>query len=232
MRVRPVARARRLNAREIPGSRVRRVQRAVAGHDTSLVDTLGKETCRTSWSSGSPTASSSPSWNRNHVAEVQITVARRSASKRARLLQEAGALRDMMQNHLLQLLCLIPMEPPVSFEAGPVRDREEQVMRAIRSDRARARPGERALRASTAPASSGQARSRATGRRRAWAPDSKTETYAALRLIVDNWRWAGVPSTCGRASVEEARERDRDPLPADAPLIFRRDPAVSSRTRS
>src|SRR5258706_7054300 len=64
-----------------------------------------------------------PIWNRNHVADIQITVAESiGVEGRGSYYEEAGALRDMMQNHLLQLLCLIAMEPPVTFEAGPVRE--------------------------------------------------------------------------------------------------------------
>jgi glucose-6-phosphate 1-dehydrogenase len=74
-----------------------------------------------------------PLWNRNHVAEVQITVAETiGVEGRGSYYEEAGALRDMVQNHMLQLLCLIGMEPPVTFDAGPVRDEKNKVMQALR----------------------------------------------------------------------------------------------------
>src|SRR5439155_1200533 len=74
-----------------------------------------------------------PLWNRNHVAEVQLTVAESiGVETRGAYYEEAGALRDMMQNHLLQLLCLIAMEPPATFDVGPVRDEKNKVMHAIR----------------------------------------------------------------------------------------------------
>jgi len=74
-----------------------------------------------------------PLWNRSHVAEVQITVAETiGVETRGAYYEEAGALRDMMQNHLLQLLCLLALEPPVTFDAGPVHDEKNKVMRAIR----------------------------------------------------------------------------------------------------
>src|SRR5262249_56201318 len=74
-----------------------------------------------------------PLWNRSHVAEVQVTVAETiGVETRGAYYEEAGALRDMMQNHLLQLLCLIALEPPVTFDAGPVHDEKNKVMRAIR----------------------------------------------------------------------------------------------------
>ncbi len=134
-----------------------------------------------------------PLWNRNHVAEVQITVAESlGVETRGAYYEEAGALRDMMQNHLLQLLCLIAMEPPVSFEAGPVRDEKNKVMRAIRPIDP-ARVSESALRGQYGPGFAEGQPVPGYRQEKGVAPDSKTETYAALRLIVDNWRWADVP---------------------------------------
>ncbi|HEU5320671.1 MAG TPA: glucose-6-phosphate dehydrogenase, partial [Methylomirabilota bacterium] len=134
-----------------------------------------------------------PIWNRNHVAEVEITVAETiGVETRGSYYEEAGALRDMMQNHLLQLLCLIAMEPPVTFEANPVREEKNKVMRAIRPVDP-AKVDEVALRAQYAE---GWVDGRHVPGYRAEggvARDSTTETYAALRLLVDNWRWAGVP---------------------------------------
>jgi glucose-6-phosphate 1-dehydrogenase len=132
-----------------------------------------------------------PLWNHNHVAHVQITVAETiGVENRGAYYEEAGALRDMVQNHLLQLLCLIAMEPPVTFEASPVREEKNKVLRAIH-------PIERvegvALRGQyTAGFVEGR---HVVGYReeKGVAPDSRTETYAALKLSVDNWRWAGVP---------------------------------------
>ena len=134
-----------------------------------------------------------PLWNRNHVAEVQLTVAESiGVETRGAYYEEAGALRDMMQNHLLQLLCLIAMEPPASFDAGPVRDEKNKVMHAIRPiDPARVQ--EAALRGQYAPGFVEGKRVPGYRQEKGVAPDSKTETYAALRLLVDNWRWAGVP---------------------------------------
>ncbi len=134
-----------------------------------------------------------PLWNRNHVAEVQITVAESlGVETRGAYYEEAGALRDMMQNHLLQLLCLIAMEPPVSFDAPPVRDEKNKVMRAIRPIDP-ARVAESALRGQYGPGFSGTSSVPGYRQEKGVSPSSMTETYAALRLIVDNWRWAGVP---------------------------------------
>jgi glucose-6-phosphate 1-dehydrogenase len=134
-----------------------------------------------------------PVWNRNHVAHVQLTVAESLGMEgRGGYYEEAGALRDMMQNHLLQLLCLIAMEPPVTFDADPVRDEKNKVMLALRPIEP-SQVDQAALRGQYGPGYvSGQ---RAVGYRqeKGVAVDSMTETYAALRLQVDNWRWAGVP---------------------------------------
>ena len=134
-----------------------------------------------------------PLWNRNHVAEVQVTVAESiGVETRGAYYEEAGALRDMMQNHLLQLLCLIAMEPPVTFDAGPVRDEKNKVMHAIRPIEP-ARVSESALRGQYGPGFAEGKPVPGYRQEKGVAPDSKTETYAALRLLVDNWRWAGVP---------------------------------------
>jgi len=167
-----------------------------------------------------------PVWNRNHVAEVQITVAETiGVEGRGSYYEESGALRDMMQNHLLQLLCLIAMEAPVTFDAGAVRDEKNKVMQAIRP----IDPGkvdESALRAQyTAGYVNGKP---VPGYRqeKGVKPDSITETYAALRLKVDNWRWAGVPFylRTGKRLAKRVSEIvirfHRTPH-----MIFRRDPA-------
>jgi glucose-6-phosphate 1-dehydrogenase len=134
-----------------------------------------------------------PLWNRSHVAEVQITVAESiGVETRGAYYEEAGALRDMMQNHLLQLLCLIAMEPPVTFDAGPVHDEKNKVMQAIRPIDAR-KIDEVALRGQYGPGFAGGKPVPGYRQEKGVAPDSRTETFAALRLVVDNWRWAGVP---------------------------------------
>lgn len=167
-----------------------------------------------------------PVWNHNHVGSVQITVAESiGVESRGAYYEEAGALRDMMQNHLLQLLCLIAMEPPVTFEAAAVRDEKNKVLRAIRPIDA-GRVEEAALRAQyTAGFVDGKP---VAGYRqeKGVAPDSRTETYAALRVLVDNWRWAGVPfylrtgKRLPRRVSEIAIRFRRTPH-----MIFRRSPA-------
>jgi len=127
------------------------------------------------------------------VAEVQLTVAETiGVETRGAYYEEAGALRDMMQNHLLQLLCLIALEPPVTFDPGPVHDEKSKVMRAIRPIDPR-KIDEVALRGQYGPGFVGGKPVPGYRQEKGVATDSKTETYAALRLQVDNWRWAGVP---------------------------------------
>src|SRR5262249_46620424 len=134
-----------------------------------------------------------PLWNRSHVAEIQITVAESiGVETRGAYYEEAGALRDMMQNHLLQLLCLIALEPPLTFDAGPVHDERNNDMRAIRPIYAR-KVDEFALHGQYGQGFAGGKAVPGYRQEKGVAPDSKTETYAALRLQVDNWRWAGVP---------------------------------------
>jgi glucose-6-phosphate 1-dehydrogenase len=134
-----------------------------------------------------------PVWNRNHVAEVQMTVAEDiGVEGRGSYYEEAGALRDMIQNHLLQLLCLIAMEPPVTFDAGPVRDEKNKILEALRPIDPM-KVDEVALRAQYAAGHAGGKPVPGYREEKGVKGDSTTETYAALRLQVDNWRWAGVP---------------------------------------
>jgi glucose-6-phosphate 1-dehydrogenase len=134
-----------------------------------------------------------PVWSRVHVNHVQLTVAEDiGVETRGAYYEEAGALRDMMQNHLLQLLCLIAMEPPVSFDAAPVRDEKNKVMQAIRPIE-HARVDEIAVRGQYAAGFVNGRPAPGYRQEKGVAPGSTTETYAALKLRIDNWRWAGVP---------------------------------------
>jgi len=124
---------------------------------------------------------------------VQLTVAETvGVEGRGGYYEDSGALRDMIQNHLLQVMCLVAMEPPVTFDAHAVRDEKSKVMEAVRPIDP-ARVDESALRAQYG---AGFVEGRpAPGYRqeKGVKADSTTETYAALRLLIDNWRWAGVP---------------------------------------
>jgi glucose-6-phosphate 1-dehydrogenase len=134
-----------------------------------------------------------PLWNRRYIDHVQITVAESlGVEHRAKYYEEAGALRDMLQNHLLQLMTLIAMEPPVAFEADAVRNEKVKVLRAIHI------PSPQdvqhlTVRGQYGPGEIGQEKVVGYRQEPDVAPGSTRETFAALKLKVENWRWADVP---------------------------------------
>jgi len=134
-----------------------------------------------------------PIWNRNYVDYIEITAAETlGIGSRAGYYEEAGALRDMVANHLLQLLTLTAMEPPVAFDANSVREEKVQVLRSIR----RLKPDEVMLRTVRGQYGPGQINGQVVkGYREEGGvkPDSTTETYVAMEFYVSNWRWDGVP---------------------------------------
>ncbi len=142
-----------------------------------------------------------PVWNRNYIDHVQITAAETLGMEgRGGYYETAGAMRDMVQNHLLQLCALVAIEPPAEWNARVVRDEKVKVLRSVR----KINPGEvkrDAVRGQyVADSTSGES---APGYREEEkvAAGSLVETYAALKLHIDNQRWAGVPFTCARANV-------------------------------
>jgi glucose-6-phosphate 1-dehydrogenase len=134
-----------------------------------------------------------PLWNRNHVDHVEITVAETvGVETRGKFYDATGALRDMVPNHLFQLLELTAMEPPTCFAADAVRSEKAKVLDAVHSFGTRDAKCNVVRGQYTAGAVSGKA-VKAYRQSCDVAPDSKTETYVALKLMMDNWRWAGVP---------------------------------------
>jgi glucose-6-phosphate 1-dehydrogenase len=154
---------------------------------------LGKETVQNILAFRFANSLYEPVWNRRYIDHVQITVAESvGVEDRGEYYDRAGALRDMVQNHLLQILCLIAMEPPVSFEADEVRNRKVDVLHAIRP----IRPDEvhrMAVRGQYGRGTSGGSPVSGYREEPGVRADSPTETYAALKLFIDNWRWQGVP---------------------------------------
>jgi glucose-6-phosphate 1-dehydrogenase len=154
---------------------------------------LGKETVQNLMALRFANALFEPVWNRNFIDNVQITAAEDIGIEgRAGYYEGAGALRDLVQNHMLQLLALLTMEPPTSFEANRVRDEKLKVLEAIVPPAVDDVPS-MAVRAQYDSGVAGGKPVPAYREEEGVAEESRTETYAALRLHVSNWRWAGVP---------------------------------------
>jgi glucose-6-phosphate 1-dehydrogenase len=154
---------------------------------------LGKETVQNILALRFANGIFEPIWNRRYIDHVQISVSETvGVEKRGSYYDNAGALRDMVPNHIMQLITLTAMEPPISFEANAVRDEQAKILHAIQpfsnedvlSKTVRGQYGEGILDGVRVPAYRDE-----EGVPR----DSRTETFVAMRLLIDNWRWAGVP---------------------------------------
>ena len=154
---------------------------------------LGKETVQNIMAFRFANSILEPIWNRAYIEHVQISVTEQlGVEERGDYYDGSGALRDMIQNHLLQLLCHIAMEPPISFNADEVRDRKVDVLKAmrkfgpedVRNSAVRGQYGAGWMKGKEVPAYRSEPKVN---------PDSNTETFAAIKFFVDNWRWQGVP---------------------------------------
>lgn len=180
-----------------------------------------------------------PLWNRNYIDHVQITVSESIGIEyRANYYEKSGALRDMIQSHLMQVMTLVAMEPPVEFTANAVRDEKVKVLRAVR----RFNPDDIESHTVAAQYTSGLVNDEnvhAYVAEEGVSPDSCTETFAAIKFHVDNWRWQGVPFILcsGKRLKNKASEiviRFREPpfnlfdshasIPTANSLVFRLQP--------
>jgi glucose-6-phosphate 1-dehydrogenase len=154
---------------------------------------LGKETVQNIMAFRFANGIFEPVWNRRYIDHVQISVAETvGVEQRGGYFDHAGSLRDMVPNHIMQLISLTAMEPPISFEANAVRDEQAKILHAIQpmSDEevlgrtVRGQYGEGTVGGEHAPAYRAESDV---------PPDSRTETFVAMKLLIDNWRWADVP---------------------------------------
>ncbi|GAC1431029.1 MAG: glucose-6-phosphate dehydrogenase [Terriglobales bacterium] len=154
---------------------------------------LGKETVQNILALRLANGIFEPIWNRRYIDHIQITVGEIvGVEKRGGYYDQAGALRDMVPNHIMQLISLTAMEPPISFHADSVRDEQAKILRAIQplsseevlSRTVRGQYGEGVVNGERVPGYRSESDV---------PPDSKTETFVAMKLLIDNWRWADVP---------------------------------------
>jgi glucose-6-phosphate 1-dehydrogenase len=207
----------------------RQVRKVLAENQIFRIDHyLGKETVQNILVFRFSNGIFEPIWNRRYIDHVQITVAETvGVEKRGSYFDVAGTLRDMVPNHLFQLLSLTTMEPPISFNSDAVHDEQSKILHAIQpfDDEdvlhcaVRGQYGEGSLNGNHVPAyrlEEGVPR------------DSRTETFVALKLMIDNWRWAGVPLYLRTGKRLATRHSEIAIQFKRAPLVLFRDTPVSS----
>ena len=189
---------------------------------------LGKETVQNILVMRFANSIFEPIWNRRYIDHVQITAAEEvGVGRRGAYYEGAGALRDMVPNHLFQLLSLIAMEPPVSFAADAVRDEQAKVLRAVQiptpedvlSKMARGQYGEGTLEGESVPGYRQEQNVTA---------DSRTETFIALKMMIDNWRWADVPFYLRTGKRMATRSTEIVIQFRRAPLVLFRNTAIDT----
>jgi glucose-6-phosphate 1-dehydrogenase len=154
---------------------------------------LGKETVQNIMAFRFGNGIFEPLWNRTYIDHVQITAAESiGVEGRGAYYQEAGALRDMIQNHLLQVMATVAMEPSSSFTSDSVRDERAKLLRAVRIMRPDQVPAN-AVAGQYGPGRSGSEQVVGFRQEKGVSPEAQTATYAAVTFLVDNWRWSGVP---------------------------------------
>jgi glucose-6-phosphate 1-dehydrogenase len=187
---------------------------------------LGKETVQNIMVFRFANSIFEPIWNRRYIDHVQITAAETvGVERRGGYYENAGAMRDMVPNHLFQLLSLTTMEPPVSFEANAVRDEQTKVLRAVQiptpedvlSKTARGQYDEGAIGGERVPGYRDEPNV---------ARDSKTETFVAMKMMIDNWRWADVPFYLRTGKRLAARSTEIVIQFRRAPLVLFRNTAI------
>lgn len=193
---------------------------------------LGKETVQNIMVFRFSNGMFEPTWNRQYVDSVQITAAEKvGVEKRGAYYEGTGALRDMVPNHLLQLVTLTAMEPPVSFEANAVRDEQVKVLRAIQCPS----PEEAAKRTVRGQYEAGEIDGKPVPGYRNEpnvAPDSTVETYVALKLLIDNWRWADVPFYLRTGKRLAARDTEIAIRFKRAPFVLFRNTSIERLNRN
>ena len=168
-----------------------------------------------------------PIWNRRYIDHVQITAAETvGVEGRGGYYDKAGALRDMVPNHLFQLITLTAMEPPISFEADAVRDEQAKMLHAIQPFAPRGRAAAHGARPVRRGHRERQQAARATASEDKVPPDSNTETFVALKLYIDNWRWADVPFYLRTGKRLPKRETEIAIQFKRAPFVLFRDTPV------